>query len=302
MSEHHHGHHHHHNHRDASEARLLMVFVLNACFTVVEFVGGYLTQSTAIMADAVHDLGDTLAIASALILNRLGHRKGDATFTYGYRRLSLFGALLNAFVLIAGCVWILTEALERFGEAILPNAQGMMWLALLGVAVNGAAALRLRAGKTMNERVLNWHLLEDMLGWVVVLAAAITLHFVQWTWLDPALSVAFSLFILFNVVRSLKQTLRLFAQATPDGELAQQIKSTLNSIEQVQGLHHFHMWSLDGDKHVVSAHIKLNTSNTSSHTRIKQEIETLLEPFNIHHTTFELELADEHCRMISKEK
>lgn len=297
MSEHHHGHHHLHDHRDTSEGRLLMVFALNACFTIIEFVGGYLTQSTAIMADAVHDLGDTLAIASALILNRLGQKRSDANFTYGYRRLSLFGALFNALVLVIGCVWILTEALLRFNQAIVPNAQGMMWLALLGVAVNGVAALQLSAGKTMNERVLNWHLLEDMLGWVVVLAAAIALHFVQWTWLDPALSMAFSLFILFNVLRSLKETLRLFAQANPDRKLSQQIIGALTSIKQVQGLHHFHMWSLDGDKHVVSAHIKLNKSDASSHADVKREINTRLKPFNIHHTTFELELADEHCRM-----
>lgn len=301
MSEHHHGHHHLHDHRDTSEGRLLMVFALNACFTIIEFVGGYLTQSTAIMADAVHDLGDTLAIASALILNRLGQKRGDADFTYGYRRLSLFGALFNALVLVIGCVWILTEALPRFSQTILPNAQGMMWLALLGVAVNGVAALQLSAGKTMNERVLNWHLLEDMLGWVVVLVAAIALHFVQWTWLDPALSIAFSLFILFNVLRSLKETLRLFAQATPDRKLSQQIISALTSIKQVQGLHHFHMWSLDGDKHVVSAHIKLKKSDTNSHADVKREINIRLKPFNIHHTTFELELADEHCRMNTEE-
>ncbi len=300
MSQHHHGH-HHHDHGDTSEGRLLMVFALNACFTVVEFVGGYLTQSTAIMADAVHDLGDTLAIASALILNRLGLRQSDAKFTYGYRRLSLFGALFNAIVLVVGCLWILSEALQRFDQAILPNAQGMLWLAMLGVVVNGAAALRLRSGKTMNERVLNWHLLEDMLGWVVVLVAAIVLHFVPWTWLDPALSIAFSLFILFNVLRSLKETLRLFAQATPDNELSLQVQQALSGIEQVQSLHHFHMWSLDGDKHVVSAHIKLNSSDAASHIPVKRAISALLKPFNIHHTTFELELADEHCRMHSKE-
>ena len=278
-----------------------MVFVLNACFTVIEFVGGYLTQSTAIMADAVHDLGDTLAIASALVLNRLGHKQANANFTYGYRRLSLYGALFNAVVLIIGCVWILSEALQRFDQEILPHAQGMMWLALLGVVVNGAAAFRLRAGKTMNERVLNWHLLEDMLGWIVVLVVAIALHFVQWTWLDPALSVAFSLFILVNVLRSLKETLRLFAQATPDRELSRRVEDTLRSINQVQELHQFHMWSLDGDKHVVSAHIKLDTNDATSYTRVKREISTLLQPFDIHHTTFELELADEPCRMNSKE-
>ena len=236
-----------------------------------------------------------------MILNRLGHRQSDANFTYGYRRLSLFGALFNAIVLVVGCLWILSEALQRFDQAILPNAQGMLWLAMLGVVVNGAAALGLRSGKTMNERVLNWHLLEDMLGWVVVLVAAIVLHFVQWTWLDPALSVAFSLFILFNVVRSLKETLRLFAQATPDNELSLQVQQALSGIEQVQSLHHFHMWSLDGDKHVVSAHIKLNSSDAASHIPVKRAISALLKPFNIHHTTFELELADEHCRMHSKE-
>jgi cobalt-zinc-cadmium efflux system protein len=298
MAEHHH---HHHDFHDRSEGRLIAVFTLNALFTLIEFVGGYLTQSTAIMADAIHDLGDTLAIASALVLNRLGHKHSNATYTYGFRRLSLFGALLNALLLVSGCVWILAEAVQRLDQDILPNAQGMMWLAILGVFVNGAAALRLRDGHTLNERVLNWHLVEDMLGWIVVLIAAIALHFVAWTWLDPALSIALSLFILVNVVRSLKETMRLFAQATPDQGLSRNIEAALASIDEVESIHQYHLWSLDGEKHVASAHLKLNTNDPRCHPFVKQRIDELLFRFNLHHTTFELELANERCRMNTKD-
>jgi len=298
MAEHHH---HHHDFHDRSEGRLIAVFTLNALFTLIEFVGGYLTQSTAIMADAIHDLGDTLAIASALVLNRLGHKHSNTTYTYGFRRLSLFGALLNALLLVFGCVWILAEAVQRLDQDILPNAQGMMWLAILGVFVNGAAALRLRDGRTLNERVLNWHLVEDMLGWIVVLIAAIALHFVAWTWLDPALSIALSLFILVNVVRSLKETLRLFAQATPDQGLSRNIEAALASIDEVESIHQYHLWSLDGEKHVASAHLKLNTNDPRCHPFVKQRIDELLFRFNLHHTTFELELANERCRMNTKD-
>ncbi len=298
MGLHHHDHHHvhHHDKHDTSEKRLFAVFLLNGLFTLIEFVGGYLTQSTAIMADAIHDLGDTLSIGSALVLNRLGSRASNANFTYGYRRLSLFGALLNAIILTIGCIWILGEALERFAQPIMPNATGMLYLALLGVIVNAAAAFRLRAGKTLNEKVLNWHLLEDMLGWVVVLIASIVLMFHELPWLDPALSVGFSLFILFNVSKLLWQTLKLFAQSVPDPDLAKHLRDTLMSIPAVGGIHHYHLWSLDGERHVASAHLEVASGAPEDYDAIKQLIADAVAPLGLFHTTFEIEYPGEPCR------
>jgi len=291
-----HHHHDHHDHHDTSEKRLLAVFCINGLFTLIEFVGGYLTQSTAIMADAIHDLGDTLSIGSALVLNRLGGRASNSHFTYGYRRLSLFGALLNAIILTVGCIWILGEAVDRFSQPLMPNATGMLYLALLGVIVNAAAAFRLRAGKTLNERVLNWHLLEDMLGWVVVLIASVVLIFHELPWLDPALSVGFALFILYNVSKLLWQTLKLFAQSVPDPELAETLRNSLLAIPAVKGIHQYHLWSLDGERHVASAHLEVVPGGHDDYDSIKQMIANAIAPLELFHTTFEIEYPGETCR------
>lgn len=190
-----------HDHKGSSSNRIGWAFFLNVSFTIIEFVGGLLTNSTAIMADAVHDLGDSLSIGLAWLLSKLGSKEPNGLFTYGYQRFSLLGALINGLVLIAGSLWVLNTAIPRLFEPQQPHAVGMFWLAILGVVVNGYAAFKLSHGKTLNERVLNWHLMEDVLGWVAVLIVAVTLMFVDWPILDPLLSIAFTLFILVNVVR-----------------------------------------------------------------------------------------------------
>jgi cobalt-zinc-cadmium efflux system protein len=190
----------------------------------------------------------------------------------------------------------LSEALERLAQPIMPNAMGMLYLALLGVIVNAAAAFRLRAGKTLNEKVLNWHLLEDMFGWIVVLIASIVLMFHELAWLDPALSVGFSLFILFNVAKLLWQTLKLFAQSVPDLELADKLRDSLLSVPAVKGIHHFHLWSLDGERHVASAHLEVASGVHDDYDELKHMISAAVAPLELFHTTFEIEYPGETCR------
>ncbi len=284
--------HHHH-----STNRIGWAFFLNAGFTIIEFIGGWLTNSTAIMADAVHDLGDTLAIGSAWILDSLGKKSPDPTFTYGYRRLSLFGALFNSIVLIVGSIWILSEAIPRLFNPVMPIVEGMIGLAILGVAVNGFAAYRLSEGQSLNEKVLNWHLLEDVLGWVAVLIVSVILYFFHWPVLDPLLSVGFTLFILFNVFKNLWTTLKIFAQSTPNTKLRSEILEKLNGLERIQNTHHLHLWSLDGESHVLTAHLVLVESlGVAEQCQLKKEVAQALQGFNLRHTTIELEFPDEACR------
>ena len=287
---------HSHNH-DQSSDRIGMAFFLNFAFTIIEFVGGWLTNSTAIMADAVHDLGDTLSIGSAWLLNKMGRKTPDEEFTYGYRRLSLFGALLNGLVLLVGSIWILTEAIPRLSDPVMPMAEGMMALAILGVTVNGYAAYKLSKGTTLNERVLNWHLLEDVLGWVAVLIVSVVLQFAEWPILDPLLSILFTLFILFNVARNLKTTVKIFFQAVPDKKLMGEIRAALLGVEQIQGVHHLHLWSLDGEHHVLTAHVIVgDTISHETHVNLKSSITGVLATFDLDHTTVEIELGEEECR------
>lgn len=287
---------HNHDHSSSSK-RIGWAFFLNLSFTVIEFIGGWLTNSTAIMADAVHDLGDSLSIGSAWWLNRLGNRQGDAQYTYGYRRLSLLGALINGVVLIAGSVWVLAAAIPRLAEPVMPVTEGMLALALLGVTVNGFAAYRLSEGKSLNEKVLNWHLLEDVLGWVAVLIVSVILHFVDWPILDPLLSIGFTLFILVNVIRNLWSTGKLFVQAVPDPVLHDDIRRTLLGIEHINEVHHQHLWSLDGEHHVLTAHLVVgDTFPLENYSATKAAVAHSLEPYQLAHTTIEIELPNESCR------
>jgi len=287
--------HDHHSH--TSSNRIGWAFFLNVSFTIVEFVGGWLTNSTAIMADAVHDLGDSLSIGLAWLLNKLGDKGADSTYTYGYHRFSLLGALINGAVLVAGSIWIFSEAIPRLSNPEMPNAQGMLVLAILGVAVNGYAAFKLSKGKTLNEQILNWHLLEDVLGWVAVLIVAIVLLFVDWPILDPILSIGFTLFILFNVGKNIVVTVRLFLQATPDKGMHDKIYQELSTLQKVQEIHHLHLWSLDGEHNVLTAHLVLNSVvDQESQIRLKAEIAEKLSHFQLAHTTIEFELLDEGCR------
>lgn len=288
--------HHHHHHTDSS-MRMGWAFFLNFIFTIIEFIGGFLTNSTAIMADAIHDLGDTLSIGMAWVLNKLGNKDATTSFTYGYRRLSLVGALINAVILVAGSIWILIEAIPRLWNPVMPLAEGMLGLAVLGITVNGFAAYQLSKGKSLNERVLNWHLLEDVLGWVAVLVVAIVLMFVDWPILDPILSIGFTLFILANISRHLYETLRLFVQGAPSKDLYHQVAKKLKAVTGVVAVHHLHLWSLDGEHHVCTAHLEVTAeADLTSQRRLKEQVAEALEPFNFAHTTIELELPDEPCR------
>ena len=288
---------HDHSHSHGSNNRIGWAFFLNVTFTIIEFIGGILTNSTAIMADAVHDLGDSLSIGFAWFLSKVSEKGSNSEFTYGYRRLSLFGALINGLVLIIGSVWVLTEAIPKLLQPEMPMVEGMIALAVFGVLVNGFAAYKLSKGKTLNERILNWHLLEDVLGWVAVLIVSIVLLFVDWPILDPALSILFTLYILINVAKNLWHTIRLFLQAIPDKELSKSVYKTLIELKEVDSIHHLHLWSLDGEHHVLTAHLALQEAlSTQQQLELKKSIAERLSKFNLEHTTIELEMTNEQCR------
>ncbi|WP_370978982.1 cation diffusion facilitator family transporter [Agaribacterium sp. ZY112] len=290
-------HSHNHHHENASSKRIAWAFFLNVSFTIIEFIGGWLTNSTAIMADAVHDLGDSLSIGLAWLLGRLSEKEATTKFSYGYRRFSLLGALINGVVLVIGSVWVLTEAIPKLFNPEMPVVEGMLGLAIMGVMVNGYAALKLSAGKTLNEKILNWHLLEDVLGWVAVLIVSIILMFVEWPVLDPILSIVFTLFILANVVRNLWTTIKLFLQAAPSTESYRGIRSSLLRFNEISEIHHLHLWSLDGEHHVMTVHLVLNKFVLpEAQLKLKKDIANSLEAYGLQHTTIEFEFPNEACR------
>ncbi len=288
---------HTHTNDDQSSSRIGWAFFQNLGFTIIEFIGGILTNSTAIMADAVHDLGDSLSIGLSWILAKLSQAPASPSFSYGYRRLSLLGSLINGVVLIAGSIWVLYQSIPRLSNPEMPMTEGMFLLAIFGIAVNGFAAYKLSSGKTLNERVLNWHLLEDVLGWVAVLIVSIVLMFVGWPILDPILAIGFTIFILVNVAKNVVATVKLFLQAVPDKELVNQIEAKLKEVEEFDGFHHLHLWSLDGEHHVLTVHIQLQSGLTlDDHQALKKRLSAELAEFDLSHSTIEFEWDDELCR------
>lgn len=294
---------HSHDHLDYDNVatdRIAWAFFLNVGFTIIEFIGGLLTNSTAIMANAVHDLGDSISIGLAWFLARLSRKPASDNYSYGYHRFSLLGSLINGIVLITGSIWVLSEAIPRLQNPEMPMIEGMLSLAIFGVLINGFAAYKLSKGKSLNERVLNWHLIEDVLGWVAVLIISIMLIFVDWPILDPLLSIGFTFFIALNVFRALKETVRLFLQAVPDKSLRDQIDKLLTGLPGVKNVHDLHLWSLDGEQHVLTAHVVLLSSqNTDQQSELKNSIAEALSPFDLQHTTIEFELENETCRNAS---
>ncbi len=283
-------HHHHHDHHHDGEAgsRLGLAFALNVCFTVIEIVGAWLTGSTAIAADALHDLGDSLSLAFAWGMQGLSDSGPTDTYTYGFRRFSLVGAMVNAIVLLVGGAIVLREAIPRLWDPGQPHAGGMLALAVLGVVVNGAAVLRVREGKSLNEQVVTWHLLEDVLGWVAVLVVSLVMMVANVPILDPLLCIVITVWVAFNAARNLKRTTDVFLQAVPDDVDIEQLRQAAMAIDGVGDLSHVHVWSHDGEHHVLTANLVIECGTLQEAESIRDRVHHALEHAGIEHATLEL--------------
>ena len=288
--------HDHNTESQTSVTRLRLVFFLNLLFALIEIVGSFLTNSVAILSDALHDLGDSLSLGLAWYFQKLSARQRDKLFSFGYMRFSVLGALINSMVLLIGSVFIISKAIPRIFNPETVHVQGMFYFALIGITINGIAAWRLKKGHSVNEKVISLHLLEDVLGWAAVLVASIVMMFYDVPLLDPLLSLVITLYILWNVFKNLKNTLRVFLQGTPVETSVADIGKQLLAIDEVTGLHDLHLWSMDGFYHVLSVHITVARDMKLQETqKLKMTIRHCLEKLGIQHTTVEIEQEDEIC-------
>ncbi len=290
--------HHHHHHHAASNIKV--VFFLNLSFTLLEIVGGIWTNSVAILSDAVHDLGDSVALGLSWYFANVSQKKRDSHFSYGYKRFSLLGALISGFILLVGSTLILFEAIPRLIHPETVHVNGMILLAILGVLVNGAAVLKLRRGETQNERVVRLHLLEDVFGWFAVLIAGIVMLFVNLPVLDPILSVGITLYILWHVFKNLRETVNVFLQAIPANMNVAQLEAMLIEKLPIQSIHDWHLWTMDGEYHVLSCHVVVADNLPSKDIiDLKTQIRELLKQYNIQHLTIEVEYENECCELVN---
>jgi cobalt-zinc-cadmium efflux system protein len=278
---------------------LKIAFFINVCFTSIELIGGIFTNSIAIISDALHDLGDSFSLGLAWYLEKKASKAGSTNkFSFGFARFRLLGALVNALVLIGGSVYIIIEAVARFQNPEPVKSLWMIGIAIVGVSANGYAAWRTKGAKSLNEKVISWHLLEDVLGWVAVLIVSIILQFKNWYFLDPALSIAITLFILYGVGRRLWDTIYLLLQGVPKNMDVKEIESKLSKVEHVQSVHHTHIWSLDGENHVFTSHLVLkDISEYEQIDSVRQNALAVLKEYAFLHHTIQVELNWKTCEL-----
>lgn len=278
----------------SSKFAVWLAFVLNFSFAIIEFIFGGLFGSSAILADAVHDLGDALAIGISAFLESISNREEDSHYTLGYKRFSLLGAILTAVILITGSSLVILENISKLIEPQPVDHEGMLWLGVIAIAINLTASLIVRKGQTKNESILSLHFLEDTLGWLAVIVVAIILRYTDWYFLDPLLSLLISAFILSKALPRFWSTLKIFLDAVPEGVDIQKIKSDLEQLDHVTSINQLNLWTMDGLEKNAIVHVCLE--HVKHMEGCKESIRTLLKDCGFQNVTIEVDedLAT-HC-------
>ena len=270
---------------------ILIAFILNLAFSVFEFIGGIFTGSVAIMSDAVHDIGDAASIGISYFLEKKSTKQPDDKYTYGYQRYSVVGGLITTMILIVGSVLVIVNAVKRIIEPCEIDYNSMIVFAVIGVVVNLCAALFTRSGDSVNVKAVNLHMLEDVLGWIVVLVGAIVMRVSGFALIDPIMSICVSAFILYNAVKNIIEIFEVFLEKTPHGVDIEHLEEHLSEIDGVIDVHHMHVWSIDGQNNYATMH--LVTDEDAG--KIKKLVREELAEHGIDHAVIETERSDEHC-------
>ncbi len=274
-----------------TDRNILVAFLLNLVFSIFEFIGGAITGSVAIISDAVHDIGDALSIGISYFLERKSKKQPDEIYTYGYMRYSVIGSLITTVILLFGSVAVIYNAVVRIFNPVEINYSGMIVFAVIGVVVNFIAAWFTKEGDSLNQKAVNLHMLEDVLGWAVVLVGAIIMRFTDISVIDPVMSICVAVFILINAVKNLKRAGDLFLEKIPADVNVEEIKEHVLETDGVTDVHHVHIWSMDGYNNYATMHVVTDREPCE----VKKEIRAELSEHHICHVTLELEKTDEDC-------
>lgn len=285
---HSHAHSQMHSHTHDASKNLLLALILNISFAIIELIGGLFTNSVAILSDALHDFGDAFSLGIAWYLQKVSKRPPDDLYSYGYRRFSLLGSLVVSLVLVIGVSFMVREAFERLLDPKEANAVGMFWLSVLGIAINGFAALNVKKGKSHNERAVYLHLLEDALGWIAVFISSIFMIFFHLPFLDPLMSIAISVFILFNVFRNLRSVVKILLMEAPGHIDLESLKSAIRGIKNIRDLDDVHLWTQDGENHILTLQVIVSEKmGLKDLCVVKEKIRRLAIKRGIEHSTIE---------------
>lgn len=275
-----------------TEKNILVAFLLNMAFSIFELVGGIFTNSVAIISDAVHDFGDSISIGISYFLEKKSKKKPDSKYTFGYTRYSILGAFITNTILITGSVLVIINAIQRIFNPVEINYDGMIIFAIFGVIVNFLAAYFTKDGDSLNQKAVNLHMLEDVLGWAVVLIGAIVIKFTKINLIDAIMSIGVAIFILIHALKSFKSIIDLFLEKIPNGIEVKELKGHLLEIENIKDVHHVHIWSMDGINNYATMHIVTDLKDVKE---LKHKVKNELKEHGISHSTIEIEEQGYEC-------
>ena len=285
------GHDHSHSTDNVSDGVLLWTVIVNLGLSVFEFVAGAISGSVALMADALHNTNDAAALLIAYIARRISRKGADEQYTFGYRRAELIGAMIQLTALILVGIYLVYEAVRRIFE---PEPLLGGWImAAAGVAlivdVITAWLLWSMSKGSLNVKAAFLHNLTDAGASVAVLLGGAAILWLNWTWVDPVLTLVIAGYILFMSFGLLRKTSRILMEGTPPGLSLDAVKETIENLDGVDNVHHLHVWELDEHHKALEAHVRI-VENRQSHSILRKQIKDLLEnKFSISHSTLELE-------------
>ena len=288
----------HHHHHPVNEKNLLVATLLNLVITLVQIAGSILSGSIALLSDALHNLSDTFATFIAFMANRIGKRDANPKKTFGYKRIEILSALLNAVILIVMSVFLILEAYKRLYDEREVNSIIMIVVAMIGLLANifAASILKKDAHKSINVKAAYVHLLGDALTSLLVVIGGVLIRFLEIYWIDPLITVLISLYIVREAFVILKEAVNILMQSAPEHLDIQMIRKKVEALPEVKNMHHIHTWMLTDHQVHLEAHVELNKDlKLSQVDNIRQDLDSLLYgEFNIQHITLQFEFKPGH--------
>ena len=250
-----------------SSRNMTIAFLLNFSFAIIEFIFGLLFHSSAVLADAIHDTGDALAIGLSTLFEKISNRKEDRNYTLGYKRYSLLGALLTSVILLIGSTLVIVENVPKLFAPERVNYDGMLVLGIVAIVVNTAASRVVSHGHSHNESILSLHFLEDILGWIAVIVVSLILRFTDWYFLDPLLSLVIAGFILSKALPKFRENIQIFLDHVPSDVDLSQLYQEIAALENVRAITQLNVWTTDGLEKFAMLHICLENPNLLAETQ-----------------------------------
>lgn len=284
--------------------------IVNLFFSIFEFFGGIISGSAAIMSDAIHDFGDSISLGFAIYFGKKAHRGPDKKYTYGYSRFSVLGVFVTTVILIVGAAFMIYLSIMRILEPSELNLRVMFALSGIGLILNTFATFRTENGrfnviKAIEKKTYNGVLFEDVVGWIIVLLGTVVMFGTGWLWLDPAMSILISIYLISTAFSSFKKVLELFLEKVPNGESVDVVKYQVLAIPHVKDVHKIHLWSMDGEKLCATMHVVVDgkvldgtliENSVENPINIKKEIRKQLRSTGIKEVTLEIETEGESCK------